>query len=139
MAGDEEHQPDGPGCGGDPAATRPTITAGYTVRWTDSSDPNPGERTKSVSHKVFIEPACPGGAGLDRAGFSITLTESFVPEVADRFFVRWRDDDHDETETFVNRADAMAAYERRLRDSGACAGGPDQNGARPGTSPTSRP
>lgn len=127
MAGDERQQYEGPGCGGDPAATEPTIAAGYTARWTDSSEPNPGERKKSVIRKVFVEPACAGDTNLDRAGFSITLTKSSVPEVADRFYLRWRDDDHDETETFVNRADALAAYEGRLRDFRACADGPGED------------
>ena len=133
MAGDEQQQHVGSDCGGDPAASEPTITAGYTARWTDSSDPNPGERKKSVIRNVFVEPACAGDTDLDRAGFSITLTESSVPQVADRFYLRWRDDDHDETEAFVNRAEATAAYDRRLRDFRACADGPGENDPRPET------
>ena len=118
MTGDQE-QPEGPGA--DPTTTEPTITAGYTARWTDTSGPNPGERKKSVIRECHIEPACEDSTGFNTAGFSITLTESFVPGAAARYFVRWRDDDQDETETFTNRAEALTAYERRIRDFRACA------------------
>jgi hypothetical protein len=106
----------------DPTPVEPTITAGFTARWIDPSGPNPGARRKSVIRKSYIAPACDGSTG-----FSITLTESFYPHVTGRYHVRWRDDAHDETETFMNRADAMAAYERRIRDFRACAEGLDED------------
>ena len=95
----------------DSTPTEPTITAAYATRWTDASGPNPGERSKSVIRKSFVEPC-----RADSTGFSITLTESVLPGDSARYQVRWRDNHHDETETLVNQADALAAYERLIRD-----------------------
>ena len=139
MTGDKAQQQEGSGGDVDAAISEPTITAAYTARWTDASGPNPGERKKSVIRNSHIAPASDDNTGLNNTGFSITLTESFVPGVTDRYHVRWRDDDHDETETFVSRADALAAYERRIRDYRPRADGPDEAEARPGTSPASTP
>ena len=128
----DQHQDEGPGSGGgDPTPTPPTITAGYTARWSEPSGPHPGEHQKSVVRKSHIEPACGDSTGLNNDGFSITLTESFAPDLADRHIVRWRAGELDETETFANRADAVAAYERLIRELRACAEAPD--GRSPGT------
>ena len=123
MTGDQEQHE---GTEADPPPTEPTITAGYTARWTDASEPNAGEREKTVIHESHIEPACADTTGFNNAGFSITLTESFVPGAGPRYLVRWRDDDQDKTDTFANRADALAAYERRIREFRACANGLDE-------------
>lgn len=108
----------------EPTPTEPTITAGYIARWTDPAGPHPGEHRKIVIHKTHIEPACEDSTGLDNSGFSITLTESFVPGIADRYIVRWRAGDRDDAETYANRADALTAYERLIRDSRTCADDP---------------
>ena len=123
MNGDVEQEH--PGAGSEPAATEPTITAGYIARWTDASGPHPGECKKSVIRESYIEPARADKTGLNNIGFSLTLTESFVPDATARYSVRWRGEDHDETETFTSRADALAYYERRIRDFRASAEAPD--------------
>src|SRR6185503_15059768 len=113
----DQQQAQGSGSGPvDPTPTPPTITAGYTARWTDPCVLRPGEHKKSVLYKSHLEPANRDSTGLDNTGFSITLTESFAPDLAGRYIVRWRADDRDGTETFANRADALAAYERRIRE-----------------------